>query len=94
MERVYRAIWALRDKLPATRSVWTTMAIYGALLVPIGASGQKIGDWMSRVNYRDGLWVWFVMGAAYGHAKWWGAKARVRTGSGATPRLTRSAIVA
>lgn len=52
------------------------MAIYGVLLVPIGASGSKLGDWMTRINERDGLWVWFVIGAAYGHAKWWGAKIR------------------
>jgi hypothetical protein len=52
------------------------MAIYGVLLVPIGASGFKWAMWMDRINQRDGVWVWFVIGAAYGHAKWWGAKAR------------------
>lgn len=76
IDRTYRSVWVLRGRLPATRSAWTTMAIYGALLVPIGASGPKLGDWMSRINERDGLWVWFVIGAAYGHAKWWGAKSR------------------
>ncbi len=76
IDQIYRSIWFLRGRLPATRSVWTTMAIYGVLLVPIGASGSKLGDWMTRINERDGLWVWFVIGAAYGHAKWWGAKIR------------------
>ena len=76
MHRLYQLIWNLREKLPATTSARMTMAIYGALLVPVGASGPKIGDWMSRINERDGLWIWFVIGAAYGHAKWWNAKAR------------------
>lgn len=74
MNRLYQLIWNLREKLPATTSPWMTMTVYGALLVPIGASAPKIGDWISRINERDGLWVWFAIGAAYGRAKWWGAK--------------------
>jgi hypothetical protein len=76
MNRIYRSIWRLRSSLPAITSPWATMAIYAALLVAIGASGPKLGDWMSRINHRDGLWVWFVIGAVYGHAKWLSAKKR------------------
>jgi hypothetical protein len=82
VQRIYRSIWVLRASFPATASVWTTMAIYGALLVPIGVSGFRWAMWMNAINHKDGVWVWFVIGAAYGHAKWWGAKNRCDAGVG------------